>query len=152
MNCPVCSNSLTEREAHGFHVDVCADGCAGIWFDCAELDKCDTHRDKFPDELLRVKSNADVVIDRSRPRNCPKCSSSVMERLYFKADNSFEIDRCNSCDGHWLDIGELEYLRNHSKTRDIVKIELAEFNERARTNLGTTESKRLDAIYRLIFR
>ena len=151
MQCPVCANKLTEREANGFHIDVCESGCAGIWFDSTELDRCDSHRDKFPNELLRVKSNSDVAIDRSKRRNCPKCTGTVMERLFFKADDNFEIDRCTNCQGHWLDIGELEYLRNHSKSRDIVKIELAEFQEKFREQLGPDGSARLNAIYHLIF-
>ena len=152
MICPVCSNNLTEREANGFRVDVCAEQCGGIWFDATELEKCDSHRDEFPDELIRVRRNANAAIDRNKARSCPHCTATIMDRLYFKADHEFEIDRCPKCDGHWLDLGELEYLRNFSKTREIVEKDLAEFKSKIQESAGSGKASKLDAIYRLIFK
>ena len=52
----------------------------------------------------------------------------------------------------WLDIGELEYLRESSKLRDYIKIELAEFNAKLKESAAAGESSRLDSIFRLIFK
>ena len=41
MNCPVCSNALTEINARGTKVDICQKGCGGIWFDRFELSQVD---------------------------------------------------------------------------------------------------------------
>lgn len=35
---------------------------------------------------------------------CPKCGSELIEVDY----KSLKVDRCSSCDGVWLDAGELE--------------------------------------------
>jgi Zn-finger nucleic acid-binding protein len=37
---------------------------------------------------------------------CPKCGGKLAELLY----EDIEIDRCASCNGVWLDAGELELL------------------------------------------
>ncbi|MCI5132302.1 MAG: hypothetical protein D3904_12480, partial [Candidatus Electrothrix sp. EH2] len=33
MNCPVCNNPLTEVSIENIRLDICKDGCGGIWFD-----------------------------------------------------------------------------------------------------------------------
>ena len=39
--------------------------------------------------------------------NCPRCHAGlVTEREY----HGIEVDRCPSCDGRWLDLGELDQL------------------------------------------
>ncbi len=37
MKCPACGNTLTQMNADTITVDVCKEGCAGIWFDNYEL-------------------------------------------------------------------------------------------------------------------
>jgi Zn-finger nucleic acid-binding protein len=37
MNCPACRTTLTQVNVSGLRIDVCQGGCAGIWFDQAEL-------------------------------------------------------------------------------------------------------------------
>ena len=37
MACPGCHRVLTATTVTGVTVDVCQDGCAGIWFDHGEL-------------------------------------------------------------------------------------------------------------------
>lgn len=43
---------------------------------------------------------------------CPKCGMGLIEVDY----NSIKVDRCSSCDGIWLDAGELEAVSKLSKT------------------------------------
>ena len=40
---------------------------------------------------------------------CPKCDGRLMEIDY----DVVKIDRCEKCDGVWLDAGELEQLTKH---------------------------------------
>ena len=115
MKCPVCSNELAEYNTGNFKADICRDGCAGIWLDESELEKCDQFNEKFDSNLLRVKKNADVLIDRNKKRNCPKCTDQVLNRVMLDKDRMFEIDNCPKCHGHWLDIGELERMRSLDK-------------------------------------
>ena len=41
--CPQCGKEMKKFyiQNHKFHVDICIDGCGGIWFDNRELKKVD---------------------------------------------------------------------------------------------------------------
>ncbi len=41
MKCPACSSPLTERTAGALTVDICDQGCGGIFFDRFELESVD---------------------------------------------------------------------------------------------------------------
>ncbi|MFC1766324.1 zf-TFIIB domain-containing protein, partial [Planctomycetota bacterium] len=36
MDCPACKNELTVRNIDEVELDICANGCGGIWFDAFE--------------------------------------------------------------------------------------------------------------------
>jgi len=40
MKCPVCSKDMAAKN-FGIQVDICEDGCKGIWFDQGELKMLD---------------------------------------------------------------------------------------------------------------
>ncbi|HXG65069.1 MAG TPA: zf-TFIIB domain-containing protein, partial [Blastocatellia bacterium] len=42
---------------------------------------------------------------------CPKCDGALVEVVY----EDVRIDRCNKCNGVWLDAGELEQLTQQEK-------------------------------------
>ena len=43
---------------------------------------------------------------------CPKCGMGLLEVDY----NNIKVDKCSSCDGIWLDAGELEAVSQLSKS------------------------------------
>ncbi|MCM8536110.1 MAG: zf-TFIIB domain-containing protein [Lentisphaeraceae bacterium] len=47
---------------------------------------------------------------------CPKCGSTMEE----KELSSIMIDQCTSCDGIYLDSGELELLMNHKESDSFI--------------------------------
>lgn len=141
MKCPVCSNELVQYAAGKFFVEICRDGCSGIWFDHDELAKCDQHNESFPDELLQVRKVLNVVIDKSKKRNCPKCSGEVMKRVIIDAENRFEIDQCPACKGHWLDAGEMAHLRKLDDAEAQRAARMNEYNKRMDQNLNDVDSR-----------
>ncbi len=143
MKCPVCAKQLVEYKAGSFNVDICRDGCSGIWFDSSEIEKCDEHSEAFPPELLRVNKSPNVVIDRNKERSCPKCSQT-MARIMLDPEKRFEIDRCAKCGGHWLDNGELERMRKVSAGEAASSANLEAYNKRINEQL-----KDVDARYRV---
>ena len=152
MKCPVCSNELVEYHAGSINVDICRDGCSGIWFDGAEFDKVVEHSEAFPDELLRVRKNAQVVIDRSKIRNCPKCPSQKLQRVVIDPEIRLEIDQCQSCHGTWLDIGELEFIRQRAKEDSEMAARVATFNKKLEAQIQNTDSRyRAQAFLKVIF-
>ncbi len=111
MNCPVCSTPMAEKDFGGAHVDVCEDGCKGIWFDWLELRKLDESNEgcgnALEEALNHPRSN-----DEGRPRlNCPKCSIPMHTHAY-KSSKETNVDECYGCAGFFLDSGELKLIRD----------------------------------------
>ncbi|WDP91162.1 MAG: zf-TFIIB domain-containing protein [Desulfobacter sp.] len=113
MICPTCSGKLSSVIIENIELDVCKEGCGGIWFDRFELQKMDEPHE-FTDEnlidLLSVESPA--KFDQSHRYNCPKCKDVVMMRHFWSTKKAVEIDHCPKCAGYWLDEGELFRIRN----------------------------------------
>ena len=61
MECPACHRELTTMTVGGVKLDVCKDGCAGIWFNAFELKKFDE-----PNEFAVGQVQVDVVQDGLR--------------------------------------------------------------------------------------
>ena len=59
-------------------------------------------------EKLRAKMDAERQAREAEQARlqCPKCTGSLVET----AVEDVKIDRCNNCQGIWLDAGELEIL------------------------------------------
>lgn len=112
MQCPACGTNLTPVEAGDITVDVCKGGCGGMWFGQKELKQLDEPHESAGETLLNVEANPDVSVDRSKPRQCPKCEGVTLMRAFSSPRQQVEIDHCAKCGGHWLDVGELRQIRN----------------------------------------
>lgn len=111
MQCPACFNKLTQIDVNGVTVDVCRNGCGGVWFDAFEFKKFDEPSESAGEELLNVPQNPAVHVDHSQRLKCPKCDNVVMMRHFFSVKQQVEIDECPGCAGVWLDAGELARIR-----------------------------------------
>ena len=98
-------------------MDVCRDGCGGIWFDAFELGKVDQAHEKLGEVLvgLEFDSHAAVV---PKKRSCPKCPDIIMLQHKFSPDKPVMVDECPSCGGVWLDGGELAEIRRRSPSSE----------------------------------
>ncbi len=91
-------------------VDVCRDGCGGIWFDNFELAKVDQAHESLGEALAALDYNpAATVLADKRP--CPKCSGVIMRQHKFSREKPVLVDECPNCAGVWLDGGELAEIR-----------------------------------------
>lgn len=115
MKCPACQRELTELTTHGVRLDVCHGGCGGMWFDKAELDKLNDGGDADGGVLLNVPVDTSIEIDDTQPRQCPRCEGKPTMRQTFIGgeEEGVRIDSCESCEGTWLDHGELEWIQSH---------------------------------------
>ena len=111
MICPACRGTLTPVDVSGLTVDVCQGGCAGIWFDQAELRSLGEPSDKTGEILVRLADRPQVTVDVTRRRRCPKCPDSILMRHFYSAKRAVTVDECPTCAGTWLDGGELEQIR-----------------------------------------
>lgn len=113
MHCPACSEELERLNVAGVELDICRDGCGGIWFDQHEFSKFDEPLEYAGDELLEIESGMkDTTLDRKAPRLCPRCDDQKMQRHFYSPKQEIEIDECDRCGGMWLDYGELIRIRN----------------------------------------
>ena len=118
MECTVCGNSLKEIDVGDIKVDVCEDGCGGIWFDRFELEKVDEPHETEGELLLHIRRGEGVRVDMEKRRNCPRCRDTIMMRHFFSVRKEVEVDECPKCAGTWLDFGELGQIREEFRSED----------------------------------
>ena len=112
MNCPACGISMVEEDFGGILVDVCKNGCKGIWFDWGELKDLDENHEgvgKALEEALQSSRKNDSNRD---PLMCPKCGMKMREHKYRNA-KEVNVDECYACGGFFLDSGELKQIRDN---------------------------------------
>ncbi len=112
MKCPACGKNMCSQDFGGVKVDVCSDGCKGIWFDWLELGKLD-EKNEGVGKALQDALHSPRVNDASRGElMCPKCGISMHRHLY-ESDKEVNVDECYKCGGFFLDSGELTEIRDH---------------------------------------
>src|SRR5205823_9860723 len=111
MKCPVCGKEMV-TENFGVNVDVCENGCKGIWFDQRKLVMLDEKNEGLGAALeaaLRYPRNND---GRRAAIECPKCSIPMHAHEYNRA-KEVNVDECYKCGGIFLDSGELTEIRDN---------------------------------------
>jgi Zn-finger nucleic acid-binding protein len=108
MRCPKCRADMEQVDYEGTEIDRCTI-CNGIWFDAGEIDIL---KDKQAaaaidtgDAKTGKQSNA---IDNYR---CPRCSGSMI-KVVDPGQPHIWYETCSSCQGSFLDAGELRDLAN----------------------------------------
>jgi uncharacterized protein len=110
MNCPACQAPMVEENFGEVMVDVCKNGCKGIWFDWLELVKLDERNEGFG-EALKEAIRSPRVNDQNRGQlKCPKCSLPMHIHKY-RHSSLVNVDECYTCAGFFLDSGELGTIR-----------------------------------------
>jgi Zn-finger nucleic acid-binding protein len=117
--CPTCDKPLIEVARGGQRVDRCPT-CHGIFFDAGELEAIVAMMDLYHSIKLE-EDEIDIVPSEERTRrvSCPADGADMEPRQV----GTLTMDTCPSCDGIWLDDGEL------------VSLMLAEQNIRDNLNL-----------------
>ena len=115
MQCPDCKSDLKTIECKGIMIDECVK-CHGKWFDRDELRKVKDNTDKDLRwlDFDPFGKDAEKLTVASEGRICPKCLKQMDSLKYM--DSEVVIDKCNQCEGIWLEAGELmkiiKYLEN----------------------------------------
>ncbi|HTA16158.1 MAG TPA: zf-TFIIB domain-containing protein [bacterium] len=111
MNCPVCGQAMVQ-ENFGLLVQVCENGCKGIWFDHGELERLD-HVGEGMGPALEAALRSPRKNPPARGQiKCPKCGIP-MHNHKFARDQEVSVDECYACGGFFLDSGELKEIRDH---------------------------------------
>ena len=110
MKCPVCSKEMVEQD-FGIKVDVCKNGCKGIWFDHGELVRLDEKNEGLG-QALKEALNYPRANDENRGQLlCPKCGIPMQTHKY-KRSKEVNVDECYNCGGFLLDSGEITEIRD----------------------------------------
>jgi uncharacterized protein len=111
LKCPACYNKLTSMQVGSITLDICQEGCGGIWFDPFELERIE-EQDGAAEQLLHIQRDELLYVDPKRKRECPRCRDVKLHRHFFSAKRKIQVDQCPNCGGYWLDAGELAAIRN----------------------------------------
>ncbi len=117
MNCPVCGKSMVEENFGNVRIDVCKQGCKGIWFDWGELKKLDESHEGAGEALGEALKSPRVNDAERGPLNCPKCGIAMHAHKYRNA-KEVNVDECYSCGGFFLDSGELQAIREQHMSNE----------------------------------
>jgi hypothetical protein len=100
----------------GVTVDMCKDGCGGIWFDAGELRKLEKAGAGVGESLLDAAPAPGARVDPGKRLRCPKCVDVVLARHPSSAESPVLVDECPSCGGYWLNAGELRAIEAGEST------------------------------------
>ena len=118
LSCPHCRHHLLEPIRYkDVELDACAH-CGGLWFDRNELDKVIHNYDPNYHREGSIVETLGPKVDESKKR-CPHCKDSL-ETYQFEKDSDLKIDICHSCQGIWLDKGELDKAKIFYKIPEAV--------------------------------
>lgn len=130
INCPACGSPMKKVfiSEKGINVDVCANGCGGIYFDNREIQEFSNINDDIS-EIKGVLANKNFIpVDEKQTRICPACGTPMAKTNAM----GIQIDTCYKCGGIFLDNGEFEYVRaKFKKPKKVQPVELkpnSEFN------------------------
>lgn len=117
IHCPACGRKMKKIfiESANCNVDICIDGCGGIFFDNREFKKFDEQHENIDEILNTYKNNNYVKVNEDIQKTCPVCKRT-MAKHFASSKHEIEIDECYTCGGIFLDFGELEKIRSQFRT------------------------------------
>lgn len=125
--CPACHKEMKKifMPEQGINVDVCADGCGGIYFDNREFKHFDEEHENIDKITEALQGKTFIKVDENEVRICPVCGAQMVKN-FSSIKHNIQIDDCYSCGGKFLDHGELlkfrqEYKTENERSSDVVK-------------------------------
>ena len=135
IKCPACQKEMKKifipRE--GINIDVCVDGCGGIYFDNREFKYFDEQAENIDELSKAIEGKTFIPVDQDLPRTCPACGSRMVKN-YSSAKKIVQVDECYSCGGKFLDHGELDKIRAEYPTEEARSKAVVEY---LKNNMGS---------------
>ena len=118
MKCPACENEMTQALVKDITLDVCEDGCGGIWFDWFELNRVDEPHEALGADVLHGAVDKSIKVDHDAKRECPRCEGMPLMKHFASVKREFQVDECPRCAGYFLDYGELNRIEDQYDTEE----------------------------------
>ncbi len=117
INCPACGKEMVKifMPEQNINLDVCVNGCGGIYFDNREFQQFDEKHENIDALVEAVKGKIFTLVDDSQTRMCPVCGAKMVKN-YSSIKKDVQLDECYSCGGKFLDHGELIKIRSEYET------------------------------------
>ena len=119
INCPACHKPMKKiyLETQKFNVDICLDGCGGIYLDNRETNKIDEKQEDITPILEAVINKQVEKVDVTTKRICPVCGH-LMVKNNSSHLGGVQIDECYNCGGKFFDKDELIKFRNEFESEE----------------------------------
>ncbi len=142
-------------------IHVCPD-CGGKWlgsqemltiFDRRDVSFTDEERDRFFDDLQDCQGKTKDVKAMHPEYRCRACQS-LMSRIEYAYSSTVIIDRCPTCNGIFLDPGEIEKLQIWNEERDAYQENLPSSHRggvtRSRSKLDAATENRPSNLHQIL--
>ncbi len=115
IKCPACGEKMEKVfiQSEGINLDICTNGCGGIFFDNREFDKFNEDNEDISIIEEKLKNKKFEKTDENKERICPACGAKMVKNT--TAVGGTVVDDCYICGGKFLDYGELTKIRNEFK-------------------------------------
>jgi Zn-finger nucleic acid-binding protein len=139
LTCPACGKTMEKVfiPSEGINLDICTEGCGGIYFDNREFNDFDEQNEDITKILEKIENKTFDRVSENQTRHCPNCGG-IMVKNHSSIKKEIQVDDCYNCGGKFLDNAELvkireEYESNEERDADILRhvhshigVELAE--------------------------
>ena len=101
----------------GINIDICINGCGGIYFDNREFKHFDEVNENIQEIIDATKDKEFIKVDENVVRQCPICGTNMVKN-YSSIKKTIKIDECYVCGGKFLDGEELQKIRSEYNTEE----------------------------------
>ena len=122
IKCPACGKEMEKIfiPSEGINIDICINGCGGIFFDNREFDKFNEQHEDISLIEEKYKNKEFKPAGENTNRICPACKSKMVKDT-TTPNGDIIVDDCYVCGGKFLDYGELEKIRKEYKNDELRK-------------------------------
>ena len=119
IKCPACQKEMTKVfvPTEGVNIDVCLDGCGGVYFDNREFKYFDEQHENIDELAKAIEGKEFEKVDESLPRSCPVCGARMVKN-FASVKQEVQVDECYACGGKFLDHSELGKIREQYATEE----------------------------------
>jgi Zn-finger nucleic acid-binding protein len=111
--CPACKNVVLELSNFENSIPVMnCSSCGGSWLRANEYARWlkSQNPGSFEEDKTKEASKRFPVVESNKAAICPDCGH-LLRKYNIGAKVDFHLDRCNNCNGVWLDKNEWESLK-----------------------------------------
>ena len=125
IKCPACGKDMEKVfiKSEGINLDICTNGCGGIFFDNREFDKFNEEHEDISAIQKKLEGKTFEPVNDNAERICPACGAKMVKNT-TKSGGDVKIDDCYICGGKFLDYEELDKIRSEF-TNDSARKEAA---------------------------